>query len=81
MAEDDLTIFVLLNATGEILGLAPIKKIVQIKKTREIKVEIFRYNRIGLCFQIFTSMMVKAGRANNQRTGSIRFHGAFGSNW
>ena len=32
MAEDDLTIFVLLNATGEILGLAPIKKIVQIKK-------------------------------------------------
>ena len=75
MAEDDLTIFVLLNATGEILGLAPIKK------TREIKVEIFRYNRIGLCFQIFTSMMVKAGRANNQRTGSIRFHGAFGSNW
>ena len=44
MAEDDLTIFVLLNATGEILGLAPIKENCTNKKTREIKVEIFQYN-------------------------------------
>ena len=52
MAEDDLTIFVLLNATGEILGLAPIKikNCTTNKKTREIKdyslVGNFSYNKV-----------------------------------
>ena len=50
MAEDDLTIFVLLNATGEILGLAPIKENCTNKKTREIKdyslVGNFSYNKV-----------------------------------